>query len=96
MSEVLGVGGGIVSGGAMPLPPGDAKRTDGERAALGFERMLLVQLTEQLAKTAQGEGEASSAATGAYRDLLPGALADAMIAGGGIGLAASLDTEPRA
>lgn len=77
-------------GGDTPLPPGNEKRTDAERAALGFERMLLVQLTEQLAKTAQPESEASSAASGAYRDLLPGALADAMVAGGGIGLADSL------
>ena len=74
-------------GDAMPLPPGSEKRTDAQRAGLAFERMLLVQLTEQLSKTAQPEGEASSAATTAYRDLLPGALADAMIAGGGIGLA---------
>jgi Rod binding domain-containing protein len=72
------------------LPPGNEKRTDAERAALGFERMLLVQLTEQLAKTAQPTDEASSAASGAYRDLLPGALADAMVANGGIGLADSL------
>ena len=77
-------------GGAMPLPPGSEKRTDAERAALGFERMLLVQLTQQLARTAEPEGEESSAASKAYRDLLPGALADAIVAGGGIGLASAL------
>lgn len=76
-------------GGAMPLPPGSEKRTDAERAAMGFERMLLVQLTQQLAKTAEGE-EDSSAATQAYRDLLPGVMADAIVAGGGIGLADGL------
>jgi Rod binding domain-containing protein len=76
-------------GGAMPLPPGSEKRTDAERAGLAFERMLLVQLTQQLAKTAEPEGESSSAAGAAYRDLLPGALADAIVAGGGIGLAAA-------
>jgi Rod binding domain-containing protein len=76
-------------GGAMPLPPGSEKRTDAERAALGFERMLLVQLTQQLAKTSEGE-ESSSAATSAYRDLLPGVMADAIVAGGGIGLAQGL------
>ena len=80
-------------GGAMPLPPGSEKRTDAERAGLAFERMLLVQLTQQLARTAEPEGEASSAASGAYRDLLPGALADAIVAGGGIGLADSLAAE---
>ncbi len=77
----------------MPLPPGSEKRTDVERAALGFERMLLVQLTQQLAKSAQPEGEGSSAASAAYRDLLPGALADAIVAGGGIGLADGLDVK---
>ena len=74
-------------GGAAPLPPGTEKRTDAERAALGFERMLLVQLTQQLAKSAEPQDDASSAAGSAYRDLLPGALADALVAGGGIGLA---------
>ena len=74
-------------GGATPLPPGGEKRTETERAGLAFERMLLVQLTQQLAKTAEPADDASSAASGAYRDLLPGALADAIVAGGGIGLA---------
>ena len=80
-------------GDAMPLPPGSEKRTDAQRAGMAFERMLLVQLTEQLAKTAQSDEDASSAATTAYRDLLPGALADAMVAGGGIGLAKHLSEE---
>jgi Rod binding domain-containing protein len=91
VTEVAGIG------GAMPLPPGSENRTDAERAGLAFERMLLVQLTQQLARTAQPEGEASSAASGAYRDLLPGALADALVAGGGIGLAgAAIPEEPAA
>jgi Rod binding domain-containing protein len=77
-------------GGATPLPPGSEKRTDAERAALGFERMLLVQLTQQLARSAEPEGESSSAASKAYRDLLPGVMADAIVAGGGIGLADAL------
>jgi Rod binding domain-containing protein len=80
-------------GGAVPLPPGAEKRTDAERAGLAFERMLLVQLTQQLARTAEPEGESSSAASSAYRDLLPGALADAIVAGGGIGLADALATD---
>lgn len=90
MSIVGGVGGGSPLGGATPLPPGAEKRTDAERAGLAFERMLLVQLTQQLAKTAEGD-ESTSAASKAYRDLLPGVMADAMVAGGGIGLAGSLD-----
>ena len=81
--------------GAMPLQPGEQPRTDAERAGLAFERMLLVQLTQQLAKTSEAEGEASRAATQACRDLLPGALADAMIAGGGIGLQTALTKDLR-
>jgi Rod binding domain-containing protein len=76
-------------GGALPLPPCSEKRTDAERAGLAFERMLLVQLTQQLARTAEGE-EGTSAATQAYRDLLPGVMADSIVAGGGIGLADGL------
>ena len=76
--------------GAMPLQPGQQPRTDAERAGLAFERMLLVQLTQQLAKTAESEDGESSAATKAYRDLLPGTMADALIANGGIGLAKHL------
>ncbi len=87
--SIAGVSG---AGGAMPLPPGSEKRTDAERAALGFERMLLVQLTQQLAKTTGGE-DAESPATQAYKDMLPGAMADALVAGGGIGLAASLSEQ---
>ena len=79
--------------GANPtgLPAG-VGRTQQEKAALGFERQLLVSLTEQLAKSAMPEGE-GSAATQAYRDMLPGTLADAMVAAGGVGLAASLVRE---
>ena len=73
-------------GGATPLPPGAEKRTEAERTGLAFERMLLVQLTQQLARTAEPEGESGSSASAAYRDMLPGALADAIVAGGGIGL----------
>ena len=76
----------IGAGAPIPLPPGAEKRTEAERAALGFERMLLMQLTQQLAKSAEPEGDSSSVATQAYRALLPGVMADAIVAGGGIGL----------
>ena len=75
--------------GANALPIGVGK-TQEEKAALGFERQLLVTLTEQLAKSALPDGEGSSAATQTYKDMLPGTLADAMVAAGGVGLAASL------
>ena len=75
--------------GATGVPAGVGK-TPEEKAALGFERMLLVQLTEQLAKSAQPEDDGAGAATNAYKSMLPGALADAMVAAGGVGLAASM------
>ena len=89
----------------MPIPaitpsnatgvPAGVGRTPEEKAALGFERMLLSQLTEQLVKSAEPADEGASAATQAYRDMLPGALADAMVAAGGVGLAANLVKETK-
>jgi Rod binding domain-containing protein len=55
--------------------------------------MLLGQLTQQLAKSVQTDDESASAATQTYRDMLPDALADALIANGGIGLAQGLVKE---
>ena len=63
------------------------------RAAIGFERTLLEQLTKSLSKgTLDGDGEdgGDSAATSAYRDMLPGTLADAITGAGGLGLAHDL------
>lgn len=59
------------------------------RSALAFERMLLGQLTKAMQATVSQEGE-GSAATQAYKNMLPDTMADAMIAGGGIGLASDL------
>ena len=53
-------------------------------SALGFERMLLGQLTEALGAAARGPGG------GAQDEMLPDALADAVIAHGGTGLAGQL------
>jgi Rod binding domain-containing protein len=82
--------GPVSAAGATQLPIGTPARTPEEKAAMGFERMLLGQLTEQLAKSVQTDDESASAATQTYRDMLPGALADALIVNGGIGLATSL------
>ena len=73
------------------------------RTALSFERVLLARLTQSLQSTAtptadddstgdDGGGDSSglSAAGGAYRDMLPGVMADALTANGGIGIARSL------
>ena len=60
-------------------------------AALSFERMLVEQLTKSMSKTAEGDDDSGAdAATTTYKDLLPGALADGIIAGGGLGLARQL------
>ena len=68
------------------------------RAALGFERALLTQLTRQLAQSAEGQG--GGAGPAAYRQMLPETLADALVAQGGLGLAREMDRalhpEPRA
>jgi hypothetical protein len=55
------------------------------QAGLGFERQLVAQLAEQLSATA---GE--SMTSGPYARLLPEALADAVVAAGGLGLARGL------
>jgi Rod binding domain-containing protein len=59
------------------------------RVALGFERELLSQLTKAL-QTSTAEDEGGDAAATAYRDQLPGAMADAVTAAGGTGLAEGL------
>jgi Rod binding domain-containing protein len=62
------------------------------QAALGFERMLIGELTKAMADTAKpadgGDGaEPKDAASSMYMQMLPDQLADSMIAGGGLGLA---------
>ena len=70
------------------------------QAALGFERMLLGELTKSLAETAKHAGSDESddsasgdgtqdAASSMYMQMLPDQLADAVTAGGGLGLAQS-------
>ena len=74
----------------------DAEQT--YRAALGFERSLLEQLTKSMSAdmaggsddSSDGEDSGASAATAAYRDMLPGTLADAVTGAGGLGLAHDL------
>lgn len=70
---------------------GDQQRQQDYRAALSFERSLLLELTKQLSKTAFGEDEDVSAATKAHRDQLPTILADTLVGAGGIGVAATID-----
>jgi Rod binding domain-containing protein len=84
--------------------PADVRKAGKEaeqtyRAALSFERSLVEQLTKTLssdmaggeaADAADGEDSGASAATSAYRDMLPGTLADAVTGADGLGLAHDL------
>lgn len=99
MSDISGLA--SVTGAALPADVRKAGK-DGEdtyRAALGFERTLLEQLTKTMTKDMaggeggddSGDGDAgASAATSAYNDMLPGTLADAVTGAGGLGLAHDL------
>ena len=80
-----------ITSAALPPELRDAPKAqqDRYRAALGFEQVLVQQLTKALVETAGGEGE-GSAATKTYRSMLPEALADGMTAAGGLGLARTL------
>jgi flagellar protein FlgJ len=86
-----------------PLPPIDASLLppeirDGSKqdkqtyqAALGFERMLLGELTKALAETAKPSDDSQQdAASSMYMQMLPEQLADSVTAGGGLGLAQDL------
>jgi Rod binding domain-containing protein len=88
--------------GAITMPA-DVRQAgkDGEetyRAALGFERQMLQELTKTMAKdliatgTSGGDDDDSpgDAATSAYGDMLPGTLADSLSSAGGLGLAHDL------
>jgi hypothetical protein len=82
-----------------PLPSGTAPtglRTgtpaerDSARAALGFERLLLGELTKAIADPRTITGSEASGGTSMMLSQLPDVLADALETGGGVGLAAQL------
>ena len=104
MSDISGLASVTGAGTALPADVRKAGK-DGEdiyRAALGFERTLLEQLTKSMSKDMAGGGDGgddsgdgdgdsgASAATSAYNDMLPGTLADAVTGAGGLGLAHDL------
>ena len=92
-----------------PLPPIDNALLPAEvrngssadkksyQAALGFERMLLGELTKAMAETAkpvdggdsEDGGQPQDAASSMYMQMLPDQLADAVTSAGGLGLAKS-------
>jgi hypothetical protein len=71
------------------LPPdvreGSAEDKKTYRAALGFEQVMLTELLREVDGLAAPEGTPA-----AYGGLVPQTLADALVAGGGIGLAREL------
>ena len=71
---------------------GSAEEKKAYTAALGFERMLLGELTKQMAETAKpADGDdTKDAASSMYMQMLPDQLADAVTRNGGIGLARNL------
>jgi hypothetical protein len=81
---------------------GDAKAKQAYATALGFERILVQQLTQELSASAgvdgaggDGAGDAggtgsSDAAASAYGQLLPNALTSSIMSAGGLGLALGL------
>ena len=84
---------------------GSKARKQTYEAALGFERSFIEELTKTMAATAQptddgasddasgdptGTSSGGDAATQSYLQMLPGTLADAMVANGGLGLARQL------
>ena len=83
-----------ISEAAMPreVREGSAEDKQTYRAALGFERVLVAQLAEQMAKAAKAGAEDEDAPAGqnVYEEMLTDALADGVIAGGGLGLAPDL------
>jgi len=95
----------VVPETALPadVRKGSEKDKQTYQAALGFERELLSQLTQAMVDTTGSTDDSSSSdgstdstdassdpAIQAYNQMLPDQLADALIAGGGTGLAANL------
>ena len=96
-----------MSYGTSALPPidqaslpadirtGSAKDKKAYTAALGFERMLLGELTKAMADTAKpaddggDDAQPKDAASSMYMQMLPDQLADAVTKNGGLGLARS-------
>ena len=81
-----------------PVLPADVRKGGKEAkeayaAALGFERMLVKQLTKSLADSAAlggGDEKDGGGSPPAYREMISDGIADAMTEAGGIGLARDL------
>jgi Rod binding domain-containing protein len=76
---------------------GTDKQKQAYAAAVGFERMLVEQLTKPLAQSALGgddtgsdDGSTQDSGSSVYGDMISGSLADSVSQQGGLGLADSL------
>jgi len=106
MSALPGTSLPPISQSLMPadIRNGDAKAKQAYQQALGFEDMLVQQLTQQLAQTvtsSSGDGSSDSSdsaggmlgsdpSTSAFAGLIPTALTQSVMSGGGLGVADQL------
>ena len=90
MSDALSIGGVSAAQATTPAAQSKADAKSVEKNFEGFEKLLVGQLTKQLVETAMPSDPEASAATGAYQQMLPDALTEALMSGGGIGLAKQL------
>jgi Rod binding domain-containing protein len=77
------------------LPPGvEAPKTDADRklykTALDFEGVFTQHLVDAMMQSAQGDDEDGSAGAGLYKQLANQQLNQALVNGGGLGLAGTL------
>ena len=89
MSELSGIG-GVSAVTAATGAKAAQKDAETVKNFEGFEKLLLGQLTKELVETAMPDDGDAAAATGAYKQMLPDALTEALMSGGGIGLAKQL------
>jgi Rod binding domain-containing protein len=69
---------------------GDKQTKEAYAAAVGFERMLVKQLTKSLTDSSALGGGENPSTPGAYREMMSDGIADAITSAGGIGLAENL------
>ena len=95
MSELTGIS-SLPSVLPAEVRNGGKEAKEAYGAALGFERMLVKQLTKSLADSAAiGGGEKGEGAPAAYRDMISDGIADAITNAGGIGIAQDLYKQVR-
>jgi Rod binding domain-containing protein len=99
MSEITGVNSLPSLPAILPAEVRNGTKEDKQayQAALGFERMLVKQLTKSITDSAAigGGQDGQSGSPAAYREMISDGIADAITQGGGIGLAQDLYKQTR-